>query len=53
MAKAKTQIQKFRDLARTLESDETEGRFNDTLRHVAQHKPVKPAKAATKARKKR
>ncbi|WP_157099995.1 hypothetical protein [Rhodoplanes sp. Z2-YC6860] len=41
MAK-KTQIQKFRELARTLESEETEGRFNDTLRRVAQHKPPTP-----------
>lgn len=48
MASKKTQIQKFRDMARELEVEETEGRFNETLRRVARHKPSPEPKAAPK-----
>jgi hypothetical protein len=44
----KSQIQKFRDMARELEVEETEGRFNETLRRVARHKPSPEPKAAPK-----
>jgi len=35
----KTQIQKFREAARSIGADESEGRFDDVLRRVARHKP--------------
>lgn len=46
MAK-KSQIQKFREAARALESDESESRFNETLKQVARHKPSPQAKRAS------
>ena len=36
--KPKSQIQKFRDKARELETDHDEGRFASSLRAVASHK---------------
>jgi hypothetical protein len=47
----KTQIQKFKDAARSLPTDDSEKRFNERLGKIAKHKP-KPGsqKGATKAR---
>jgi hypothetical protein len=36
----KTQCDKFKELARELEADEDEARWDERLKKVAQHKPV-------------
>lgn len=43
MAK-KSQIDKFRETARALESDEDEAKFDSTLGKVARQKPIDPEK---------
>ena len=37
-----TQATKFKEAARKLGCDESEERFNEALKKVARHKPVKP-----------
>jgi hypothetical protein len=45
MAKAKSQIDKFRQAARELETDDNEKRFNEKLGKIAKQKPApKPTK---------
>jgi hypothetical protein len=39
MAKAKRQIDKFRQAARELETDDSEKRFNEKLEKIARQKP--------------
>jgi hypothetical protein len=39
MASKKTQIQKFREAARELETDDSEKRFNERLGKIAKAKP--------------
>ena len=46
MTKAKTQIQKFQEMARALAGDEDEEQFNKTLGKVARAKPPDPDKVA-------
>ncbi len=41
----KTQIDKFREVARQLETDDDEARFNEKLKQVAKAKPKKDAKS--------
>jgi len=43
MAK-KSQIQKFRETARTIGADESEDHFSATLKAVARHKPTPKTK---------
>jgi hypothetical protein len=50
MAKAKTQIQKFRETARALGADLSESRFNASLKSVARHKPSPEPKHPIKLR---
>lgn len=38
----KPQIDKFRDLARELEADEDEARFEETVRKIAPSRPKQP-----------
>jgi len=52
MAK-KSQIQKFRDKARELKSDESEVGFATSLRAIASHKPKSSGDGAGKAQAKR
>lgn len=40
MAKAKRQIDRFKEAARELETDDNEKRFNEKLGKIAQRKPV-------------
>jgi hypothetical protein len=40
----KPQIDKFRDLARELEADEDEERFEETVRQIAPKTPPEPPK---------
>jgi hypothetical protein len=44
MAPKKSQVQKFRDIARQIGADESEDHFSATLRAVARHKPSPEAK---------
>lgn len=37
----RSQVEKFRETARALETDEDEGKFNDVLRRVAKAPPPK------------
>jgi hypothetical protein len=39
MAKAKSQIDKFKEAARELETDDSEKRFNERLGKIARQKP--------------
>jgi hypothetical protein len=49
MASKKTQIQKFREAARELETDDNEKRFNEKLGKIAKQKPApKPSKKPAK-----
>lgn len=41
--KPKSQSQRFKDKARELECDESEARFERTLKHISTPKRVKPA----------
>jgi hypothetical protein len=50
MAK-KTQVQKFREAARELETDESEKRFDERLGKIARQKPKEPETKNQKARK--
>jgi hypothetical protein len=43
--KVPTQIDKFRDLARELETDDDEARFDERLKELAGAKPKAPDKA--------
>ena len=36
----KSQLDKFKDLARELEADEDEGRWDERLKKVVEHKPT-------------
>jgi len=48
MTEPKTQLDKFKEAARDLKTDDDEARFDDRLRKIVKHKPVeKPS--ATKA----
>ena len=38
-----SQSDKFKELARELEADEDEGRWDERLKKVAKHKPARPA----------
>ncbi|WP_268747937.1 hypothetical protein [Sphingomonas sp. ERG5] len=40
MSDDKTQLDKFREAARDLETDDDEARFDDRLRKIVKHKPV-------------
>lgn len=42
MATEKTQADKFKELARELEADEDESRWDERLRKLAKAKPEKP-----------
>ncbi len=48
----KSQVQKFREAARDLETDDSEKRFNERLGKIAKQKPgaLKPAKKRPKAK---
>jgi hypothetical protein len=49
MAKAKKQIDKFKQAARELETDDSEKRFNERLGKIAKQKPAhKPTKQPKK-----
>ena len=48
MTKPKSQIVKFRDAARELETDDNEKRFNERLGKIAKRKPPVPAKKSKK-----
>ena len=39
MAKQKSQVEKFREAARDLETDDSEKRFNEKLGKIARQKP--------------
>jgi hypothetical protein len=43
MTDDKTQLEKFQDLARELEADEDEARWDERLKKVAAQKPHEPA----------
>ena len=40
MTEPKTQLDKFKEAARNLETDDDEARFDDRLRKIVKHKPV-------------
>ena len=40
MTEPKTQLDKFKEAARDLETDDDETRFDDRLRKIVKHKPV-------------
>lgn len=42
MDKTQSQSDKFKELARELEADEDESRWDERLKKVAKHKPVEP-----------
>jgi hypothetical protein len=44
----KSQVQKFREAARDLETDDSEKRFNERLGKIAKQKPRAPAKKSKK-----
>ena len=44
MTKNKSQLDKFKEAARAIETDEDEDRFNKKLKRVAEAKPEKDAK---------
>jgi hypothetical protein len=48
IAKPKTQVQKFREAARDLETDDNEKRFNERLGKIAKQKPAEPPMKAKK-----
>jgi hypothetical protein len=51
MAKTKSQVAKFRDAARELETDDSEKRFDERLGKIVKQKPgalLKPRKRAKK-----
>ena len=39
----KSQLDKFKEAARDLETDDDEARFDDRLRKIVKHKPVEKA----------
>jgi len=44
MSETKTQLEKFKQAARELETDDDEARFDERVRKLVKHKPVeKPA----------
>jgi hypothetical protein len=45
MDKPETQLDKFKEAARDLETDDDEARFDERLRKIVRHKPV-PEKSA-------
>jgi hypothetical protein len=48
MPKSKSQVQKFREAARELETDDNEKRFNERLGKIAKQKPGAPVKKSKK-----
>jgi hypothetical protein len=42
--KAKSQVEKFKEAARELETDDSEKRFNEKLGKIAKQKPADPPK---------
>lgn len=44
----KTQYERFKEMARKLESDEDEGRFDERLKRIAKQKPKPKEKPRTK-----
>jgi len=42
MTEPKTQLEKFKQAARELETDDDEARFDEKLRKIVKHKPVEP-----------
>lgn len=40
MADQKTQLEKFKEAARDLETDDDEARFDERMRKIVKHKPV-------------
>jgi hypothetical protein len=50
MASKKTQIQKFREAARELGTDNSEKRFNERLGKIAKQKPADPPKKSKKSK---
>jgi hypothetical protein len=52
-AKPKTQVQKFREAARDLETDDDEKRFDERLGKIAKAKPDGALKQPRKSAKKR
>lgn len=40
MTEPKTQLDKFKEAARNLETDDDEARFDERLRKIVKHKPV-------------
>lgn len=47
MAKTKSQVAKFREAARSLETDDSERRFDERLEKIARQKP-KPTKKGSR-----
>ena len=45
MPEQKSQIEKFKEAARDLETDDDEARFDDRLRKIVKHKPVEKSDA--------
>jgi hypothetical protein len=43
MPKSKSQVEKFREAARELETDDDEKRFDEPLAKIARQKPSEPA----------
>jgi hypothetical protein len=48
MPKSKSQVQKFREAARELETDDNEKRFNERLGKIAKQTPGAPVKKSKK-----
>lgn len=40
MTEGKSQLEKFKEAARDLETDDDEARFDERLRKIVKHKPV-------------
>ncbi|MGN8546120.1 hypothetical protein ACQPTN_15130 [Bradyrhizobium sp. 13971] len=49
--KEKSQLEKFKQAARDLETDDSEKRFNERLGKIAKQKPPAPPKKSKKAAK--
>jgi hypothetical protein len=51
MAKTtRSQVQKFKEAARSLQTDDSEKRFNERLTKIAKAKPEKPSQKSAKDR---
>jgi hypothetical protein len=50
MSKAKNQVDKFKQAARELETDNSEKRFNERLGKIARQKPPDPPKKSKKSK---